>query len=37
MLALSLGAFLRGGRVGLRRSLVVSPEDVRGLLGARQA
>lgn len=37
MFLLSLGAFLRGGRVGLRRSLFVSPEDVRGLLGARQA
>jgi antigen flippase len=37
MLLLSLAAFLRGGRVGLRRSLFVSPEDLRGLLGARQA
>jgi antigen flippase len=37
MLLLSLGAFLRGGRVGLVRSLLVSPEDLRGLLGARQA
>lgn len=37
MLLLSLGAFLRSGRVSLRKSLVVSPEDLRGLLGARQA
>ena len=37
MLLLSLGAFLRSGRVSLRNSLVVSPDDLRGLLGARQA
>ena len=37
MLLLSLLAFLRGGRVGLRRSLLLSPDDLRGLLGARQA
>jgi len=37
MLLLSLAAFLRGGRVGLIRSLFVSHDDLRGLLGARQA
>ncbi|HZN04061.1 MAG TPA: polysaccharide biosynthesis C-terminal domain-containing protein, partial [Candidatus Polarisedimenticolia bacterium] len=37
MLLLSLAAFLRGGRIGLMKSLVVSPDDLRGLLGARQA
>lgn len=33
MLAFSLAAFLRDGRVGLRRSLVVGRDEVRGLLG----
>ncbi|HKQ98089.1 MAG TPA: oligosaccharide flippase family protein [Candidatus Polarisedimenticolia bacterium] len=34
MLALSLGAFLRSGRIGLRRSLVVGTGEVLDLLGA---
>jgi O-antigen/teichoic acid export membrane protein len=33
MLAVSLAAFLRGGRVGLRRSLLVGAGEIRGLLG----
>jgi O-antigen/teichoic acid export membrane protein len=33
MLAFSLAAFLRNGRVGLRRSLLVGRDEVRGLLG----
>lgn len=37
MLFLSLAAFVRAGRVGLFRSLVVSSDDLRGLLGARRA
>lgn len=34
MLALSLVAFLRSGRIGLRRSLVVGADEVLDLLGA---
>ena len=34
MLAVGLGAFLRRGRVGLRRSLLLGADDVAGLFGA---